>query len=171
MNTIEVLETRRSCRSFQGRQVEKDKLIQILEAGTFAPSGMGRQPWKLVVVQDKDDITCLSKMNARIMGTTGDPFYGAPTVVIVLVDPTVPTCVEDGALVLGNMLNAAHSLDVDSCWVHRAREEFESAEGRALLAKWGIKGGWRGVGHCLLGYANGALGAPAQRKKGIIAFV
>lgn len=171
MGTIEVLETRRSCRSFKPKQIERNELIQIIEAGTFAPSGMGRQPWKFVVLQDKDDIARLSKMNASIMGSSGDPFYGAPTVVIVLVDPVVPTCVEDGSLALGNMMNAAHSLGVDSCWIHRAREEFDSDEGKALLEKWGITGSWRGVGHCLLGYADGSLKAPAPRKGGTIVFV
>lgn len=171
METIEALETRRSCRQYLAKQVDPDILAKILEAGTYAPSGMGRQPEKLVVLQSPEDIKALSAMNAKIMGVTSDPFYGAPTVVVVLVDPTAPTCVEDGALVMGNLMNAAHALGVDSCWIHRAHEEFESDEGKALLAKWGVGGEWRGVGHCILGYADGAAAKAKPRKDDAIVYV
>ncbi|MEI3340520.1 MAG: nitroreductase family protein [Eubacterium sp.] len=99
---------------------------------------MGRQPVKMVVIQDKATIAQLSKMNAKIMGADIDPFYGAPTVIVVLADKSVPTHYADGCLTMGNLMNAAHAVGVDSCWIHRATEEFESEEGKALLAKWGI---------------------------------
>lgn len=158
---IESLKARRSCRKFESRQVDPEALEQIVEAGLWAPSGMGCQATHMVVVQDPDDVAQLSRMNAEIMGAESDPFYGAPTVIVVLADPSKPTCVEDGALVMGNLLNAAHALGVASCWIHRAHEEFESDEGKALLAKWGVEGTWRGVGHCILGYAAEGGEAPA----------
>lgn len=169
---VQALETRRSCRKFENRQVADDALREIVEAGLWAASGMGQQATHLVVVQDPDDIATLSRMNAQVMGTSGDPFYGAPTVVVVLADPARATCVEDGALVIGNLMVAAHALGVASCWIHRAHEEFESAEGKALLAKWGVEGEWRGVGHCILGYAaEGGEAAAKPRREGRVTYV
>ena len=130
---------------------------------------MGRQPVKLVVLQKPEDVAELEAMNAAALGTPGaKPFYGAPTVVVVLADTSVPTAVEDGSLALGNLMLAAHSVGVGSCWIHRAREEFASAQGRALLKRWGVAGDWLGVGHCILGYAGGAEGNAAPRKDGNI---
>lgn len=171
-DVVKALEERRSCRKYDDRQVDPETLERIVEAGLWAPSGMGGQATHLVVVQDPETIAELSRMNAEVMGSTGDPFYGAPTVVVVLADPARATCVEDGALVMGNLMNAAHALGVASCWIHRAHEEFESAEGKALLAKWGVEGTWRGVGHCLLGYAaDGGEKDAAPRKAGRVTYV
>ncbi len=162
---ISCLVTRRSCRCYQSKQVEEEKLLEILKAGTYAASGMGRQPAKIVVLQKKEDIDELERLNAAIMGKPDlHPFYGAPTVCVVLTQAEVYTGVEDASLVLGNLMNAAHSLGVDSCWIHRAKEEFESDEGKALLKKWGVEGAWRGVGHCILGYADGENRPAAERK-------
>ena len=171
MDALKTLLTRRACRTFGPRQVDRETLDKILEAGTYAPSGMCRQPWKFVVLRDPAQIARLSKLNASFMGIDSDPFYGGTTVVIVLVDPEAFTGVEDGALAMGNLLNAAHALGVDSIWVHRAREEFESDEGKAMLAEWGVEGAWRGVGHCVLGYSEAPLPEAAPRKEGLIAFV
>ena len=169
---IEALEQRRSCRKFSDKPVEGEKVKQIVEAGLYAASGMGRQATHLVVVTSPDDVAQLSRMNAAIMGAGGDPFYGAATVIVVLTDPAVPTCVEDGALVMGNLMNAAHALGVGSCWIHRAHEEFDSDEGKALLAKWGVEGERRGVGHCILGYADEGGEKPAvERLAGRVTYV
>ena len=166
---LNCLETRRSCRKYLPRQVDEAALQQILKAGTYAPSGRGRQAAKILVLQNPEDIAQLERMNAEIWGTPGaHTFFGAPTVCIVLADPEVHTCVEDGALVLGNLMNAAHSLGVASCWIHRAREEFDRPEGKELLKKWGVEGNWIGVGHCLLGYADGELRPAVPRKKDYI---
>jgi nitroreductase len=171
MDALEAILTRRSCRSYTSRQIEPAVLDKIIEAGRYAPSGMGRQPWRFVVLRDADEISRLSEMNARIMGVSSDPFYGAPTVIVVLVDPSVPTCVEDGALALGNMMVAAQALGVSSCWIHRAKEEFESDEGKALLGKWGVEGTWRGVGHCVLGYPSKDPAEPKPRREGVVTYV
>ena len=138
--TLQILKTRRSCRKYLPEQIREDELDKILEAGIWAPTGMGMQSPRIIVIQDKETIAKLRKMNADIMGTDSDPFYGAPTVLVVLADKSRPTYREDGALVMGNLMNAAHAVGVSSCWIHRAKEEFESEKGKELLKKWGITG-------------------------------
>ena len=163
---IQALCERRSVRSYLHKQVDEETLSQILKAGTYAPTGRGRQSPIMVVVQDPETREKLRKMNARIMGQEdGDPFYGAPTIIVVLADRTIPTCHEDGCLVMGNLMNAAFALGVDSCWIHRAKEEFDSEEGRALLIAWGIEGDYVGIGHCALGYGDCEIPKAAPRKK------
>lgn len=159
---------RRSCRSFKAAQVAPAALDEILNAGLYAASGMGKQSPVLVAVQDAETVRELSRLNAAVMGTAGDPFYGAPTVVVVLAEESVRTWVEDGSLAIGNMMNAAESLGVASCWIHRAREVFASAEGKALLQQWGVEGEWIGIGHCILGYAAEPEKPAAPRLEGRI---
>lgn len=160
--TLQDLKTRRSCRKFDGKQISDEQLNAILEAGEYAPTGMGRQSPIMVVIQDKETISKLSKMNAAIMGADTDPFYGAPTVIIVLADKNIGTYLYDGSLVMGNLMNAAEAVGVQSCWIHRAKEEFESDEGKALLKQWGIEGDYEGIGHCILGYGEKV---PAKPRK------
>ena len=149
----EDLLTRRSVRKYTDRQVEDEKLDKVLTAGLYAPTGMNNQLPVLVAVRDKATRDKLSRMNAAVMGASGDPFYGAPCVIVVLSDPERMTWVEDGSLVLGNLMNAAHSLGLGSCWIHRAKESFDTPEGKALLRTWGVPENYRGVGNCILGYA------------------
>ena len=168
-DTLKTLRERRSVRSYRPEQIKPEELDAILEAGAWAPSGMGRQPAVMVAVQDQETIAQLSGLNAEIMGTAGsDPFYGAPTVVVVLADPAASTWLQDGSLVMGNLMNAAWSLGVASCWVNRAMETFDRPEGKALLKKWGLPETLRGVGNCILGYAAGDIPAPKPRKDGYI---
>ncbi len=166
--TLETLKTRRSVRSYLPKQVDEDALQAILEAGTYAATGMNRQSPIIVCVQDPEACEALRRMNAAVMGSDGDPFYGAPTVLVVLADKNIRTCVEDASLVIGNLMNAAFSVGVDSCWIHRAKEEFDSDEGRALLASWGITGDYIGVGHLILGYRAGDLPPVRPRKENYI---
>lgn len=161
-DAISVLKSRRSCRKFGGRKVPEKELSEILEAGMYAPSGMGRQSAIMVVLDDEETISELSKMNAAIMGTSGDPFYGAKTVIVVLANKDVSTYLYDGSLVMGNLMNAAEALGIESCWIHRAKEEFESQKGKALLKKWGIEGNYEGIGHCVLGYGEKAPEKPRK---------
>jgi len=163
--TLQDIRSRRSCRKFQSRQIEEQELNAILEAGTWAATGHGRQSPVMVVIQDKETIALLSKMNAAVLGVSGDPFYGAPTVVVVLADRKYPTFQEDGTLVMGNLMLAAHAVGVASCWIHRAREEFSSEKGKELLRKWGLEGDYVGIGHCALGYAAEHGEAPAVQRK------
>lgn len=143
---------RRSIRAYKPEQISEDELQSVLKAGLLAPSAMNRQPTAMLVVQDKDTIALLSKLNAKVMGKDIDPFYGAPTVIVVLADRNVPTYIEDGALVLGNLMNAANAIGLGSCWVNRAKEVFEMPEAREILRKAGIGDEYIGIGHCLLGY-------------------
>ena len=166
--TLQILKTRRSCRKYLPEQIREDELDKILEAGIWAPTGMGMQSPRIIVIQDKETIAKLRKMNADIMGTDSDPFYGAPTVLVVLADKSRPTYREDGALVMGNLMNAAHAVGVSSCWIHRAKEEFESEEGKELLRQWGIPENYVGIGHCILGYRDCEYPDPKPRKENYI---
>jgi len=166
--TLTTLKTRRSCRAYKPELIEEEKLNAILEAGTYAATGMGKQSPIILAVTDRALRDRLSKMNAAVMGADMDPFYGAPEVVIVLANKEIPTYLYDGSLVMGNMMNAAADLGVASCWIHRAKEEFESEEGRAILKDLGIEGNYEGIGHLILGYAAKPENAPAPRKAGYI---
>ena len=152
--TLQNLKTRRSCRKYKPEQIKEEELNAILEAGTFSPTGMGMQSPIMIAIQDLETIKSLSKINATVAGNvTMDPFYGAPTVIAVLADKSRITYVNDGSLVMGNLLNAAHALSLGSCWIHRAKETFQSEEGKALLKKLGIEGDYEGIAFCTLGYA------------------
>ena len=166
--TLNILKSRRSCKSYQARQITDAELDAVLEAGTYAPTGRNQQSPILVAIQDKETIARLSRLNAAIMGADIDPFYGAPTVVVVLADKNWPTRVYDGSCVMENMMIPAASLGLGSRWIHRAKEEFESEEGRALLKSWGIEGEYEGIGHCLLGYWQGEKHAAPPRKANYI---
>ena len=171
-DTLKMLEQRRSCRSFQPKQITGEELQAVLRAGTYAPTGMGQQVPVIVAIQDKATIDQLRQMNARIMGTPdADPFYGAPTVLVVLAERSRPTYVYDGSCVMANLLNAAEAVGLGSCWIHRAKEEFDSVEGKLLLAQWGIQGDYEGIGHCVLGYREGDKPAPAPRKENYVYYV
>ena len=159
---------RRSCRSYLPDPIPQEILDQILEAGTFAPTGMGKQSPIMIAVTDKVVRDELSAMNAAVMGSERDPFYGAPVVIVVLADKNVRTYLYDGSLVIGNLMNAAHALGIGSCWIHRAKEEFESEAGKAILQKLGIEGEYEGIGHCILGYPAASANAPAPRKENYI---
>ena len=127
-------------------------------------AGMGRQSPIIIAVTDKETRDMLSKLNASVMGVDIDPFYGAPELLVVLADKSVPTYIYDGSLVMGNLMNAAADLGVASCWIHRAKEEFESEEGKAILKKLGIDGDYEGIGNLVLGYAAAPANEPAPRK-------
>ena len=160
--TLNVLETRRSVRAFDPSRMPTDQLIsEVVKAGEYAPTGRGMQSPRIVVITNKAVRDRLSQLNAEVMGVTSDPFYGAPVILLVLADRSRPTYLNDGSLVMGNLMNAAHAVGLGSCWIHRAREVFASEEGKQLLAQWGITDDYEGIGHVALGYA---LNEPAQAK-------
>ena len=162
----DLFETRRSVRSYKPDHVSEALTDQVIEAGLYAPSGRGTQSAVVVAVTNERERADLSRLNAEIMGVSGDPFYGAPVVLVVLADRNVPTHVYDGSLVMGNMMLKAHELGLGSCWIHRAREEFDSVEGKMLLQRWGIEGDYEGIGHCILGYPAEELPQAAPRREG-----
>lgn len=161
---IQAMKERRSCRKYQDTMIPKEDLEEIIEAGLYATSGMGKQSPIIVAVTNKEVRDELSKMNASAMGSENDPFYGAPVVLIVLADKPVRTEVYDGSLVMGNLMLAADAKGIGSCWIHRAKEEFESEEGKEILKSLGIEGDYEGIGHCILGYADGPAPKAAPRK-------
>ena len=163
-DTLTTLKTRRSCRAYKPDHVEEDKLNAIIEAGTYAATGMGKQSPIILVIRDQAIRERLTKLNAAAMGMDIDPFYGAPELLVVLANKALPTYIYDGSLVMGNMMNAAADLGVASCWVHRAKEEFESEEGKAILKKLGIEGDYEGIGNLILGYAAKPAANAAPRK-------
>lgn len=152
--TIEDLMNRRSIRKYKPEQISRQELDTVLNAGICAPTGMNRQSPILIAVQNKQVRDKLSKMNAAVMGSDSDPFYGAPTVIVVLAAAESPHAVQDGSLVMGNLMNAAKAIGLGSCWINRAKEMFETEEGKQLLAQWGVQGDYIGIGHCILGYPD-----------------
>lgn len=169
-DTLIDLKTRRSIRNFKKEQIQEEVLKAILEAGTYAPTGMNAQSPLMVVVQEKEQIKKLSQLNAAVMETETDPFYGAPTVIIVFADKNRRTCIEDGSLVMGNLMNAAHALGIGSCWINRAREVFDSEEGREIARQWGVTDNYIGIGNCILGYVEGDYPEAKPRKEEYIIY-
>ena len=170
-DVLETIKSRRSIRKYKSDMVPQDKLEKIIEAGTYAATGMGKQSPIIVAVTNKELRDKLSAMNAKIMGTNTDPFYGAPVVLIVLADKSRPTYLYDGSLVMGNLMLEAEEQGIGSCWIHRAKEEFESEEGKEILKSLGIEGDYEGIGHCVLGFADGPAPKAAPRKDSYVYYV
>lgn len=162
---LDCIESRRSVRRYKPDAIPRETLDKIVEAGLYAPTGMNRQSPIIVAVTDRDLRDRLSRMNASVMGSDQDPFYGAPAVLIVLADKNCGTYLYDGSLAMGNLMLAAHALGVGSCWIHRAKEEFESEEGKEILKSLGIEGDYEGIGHCILGYPEGEEPEASPRKE------
>ena len=177
--TLQVLLDRRSYRQYEDKPVPRELLEKIAKAGTYAATGMGKQSPSIVCITDKETRDTLERMNGAVMGNPDSkPFYGAPVVFVVLADKSMAgTYLYDGSLVLGNMMNAAADLGLGSCWIHRAKEEFASDEGKKLLVKWGLAKDiadaerYEGIGHLIVGYADGNKPAPRLRKEGYVTFV
>ena len=170
-NVIENMCTRRSVRKYRPDTVPTDVINEIIKAGLYAASGRNGQSAVIVAVTDKTVRDKMAKVNASFMGAESDPFYGAPVVLVVLADKSRPTYLYDGSLVMGNLMNAAHALGVDSCWIHRARETFELDEWKQWLLQMGLEGDYEGIGNCVLGYAEGDVPADIPRKDGRVFFV
>ncbi len=171
MDAMHNLLTRRSVRSYKTDPIPKDVLDRILTAGTCAATGMNKQAPIIIAVTNKEMRDKLSQMNAAVMGSDKDPFYGAPVVLVVLADRAVRTHVYDGSLVMGNLMNAAHAEGVSSCWIHRAKEVFDSEEGKEILASLGIEGDYEGVGNLILGYAEGEIPGIKPRKENYVYYI
>lgn len=163
---IENMCTRRSVRKYKSDMVPTETVNKIIRAGLCAASGRNGQSAVIVAVTNKDVRDRMAKINASFMDSDTDPFYGAPIVLVVLADKSRPTYLYDGSLVMGNLMNAAHALGVDSCWIHRAKETFETEEWKQWLGEIGLKGEYEGIGNCILGYADGYRPADIPRKEG-----
>ena len=172
--TMEDLMTRRSIRSYTDEMPPMEVIEEICKAGTYAPTGMNKQSPIIIAVTNREVRDKLSRLNAAVFGKDNDmdPFYGAPVVLVVLADrATSYTWLEDGSLVMGNLLNAAHAKGLGSCWIHRAKEVFETEEGKAILADLGIEGDYVGVGNCILGYVKGDYPQARPRKENYVYWI
>lgn len=154
MNEIlKAIQERRSCKKYKSDPVPQEIIEQVVEAGLFAASAMGKQAPIVIAVSNKEIRDKLCRLNSKYDAMhREDPFYNAPVVLAVLAPKEMGTAVYDGSLVLGNMMLAAHSLEIGSCWIHRAKEVFEDEEGKELLKSLGVEGEYVGIGHCILGY-------------------
>lgn len=153
--------------------IPRDVIDQIIKAGTYAATGRNHQGCKIICVSNPELRNQLSEVNRKIGGWQEgfDPFYGAPVVLIVLADKNWPTHVYDGSLVMGNLMLAAHELGIGSCWIHRAKEEFEMEIGQQILRDLKIEGEWEGIGHCVLGYPDGDQPATPERKEDWVHYI
>lgn len=167
--TIQDIITRRSVKKYIDKPVEDALIEEVVKAGTYAPTGMNLQSPIILVVTNKELRDRMSKMNGAILGIESDPFYGAPVVLVVLAKKSVGTRIYDGSLVMENLMVAANSLGLGSCWIHRAKETFESAEGKQILHDLGVSEEYEGIGNCILGYAApDALKPQSPRKEGYV---
>ena len=164
---------RRSIRAFKPDMPPQDMIDAVIRAGLYAPSGQGKQSSIVVAVTEKSIRERLSQMNQEVVGRepTKDAFYGGPVVLIVLGDKSCRNYLYDGSLTMGNMLLAAHALGLGGIWINRAREEFETEEGKALLKQWGIEGDYEGIGHCVIGYVDGEPPVAAPRRENRVYYV
>ena len=170
--TLKTLKERRAVRSYRPEPVREEDLNAILEAGIWAPSGLNRQSTVLVVLRDKAVLAELERANSALMdGANPTPFYGAPMAILVLGDGESLNCIKDGSLVMANLMNAAASLGVGTCWINRATEYFDLPEGKAWLKKWNLPETMRGVAFCIMGYPDGPIPAPKERRDGRVLWV
>ena len=164
--TLEMIKERRSIRKYQAKLPTKEEIEMVVQAGLEAASGMNRQPVHILAVTQKALRDKLSAANAKVGNFEAgvDPFYGAPVVLVVLADKRCPTYLYDGSLAMGNMMLAAKSIGLGSCWIHRAKEEIESDWGKSLLKKLGINNECVGIGHVAVGYVKGEYPDVKPRK-------
>ncbi len=172
MEALENLLTRRSIRDFDENRMPDSKTIELIaKAGTYAPCSRGRQSGRIIVITNKEVRDRLSKLNAYYFGVDSDPFYNAPVVFAVLVDRSINNHMYDGPLIMGNLLNAAHALGLGSCWIHRAKEIFDSDEGKQMLKDWGVHGDYEGIGFCVVGYSSKDVPLAKPRKDDFVVYV
>ena len=169
--TMQNILTRRSIRSYKPDPVPRELIDQVVRAGTYAPTGMGEQSPIILAITDRETRDRLSRANAKIMGRDIDPFYGAPAVLVVLADKSKPNHVYDGSLVMANLMLAAHALGLGSCWIHRAREEFQQPEWQELLRSLGVEGEYEGIANCILGYPDGPAPEADPRKENYVYYI
>lgn len=171
MDALQNLRERRSIRRYKADMLPREVIETIAEAGTYAPTGKNQQSPIIVAVTNKELRDKMSALNAKVLGSESDPFYGAPVVLVVLADRANANHVYDGSLVMGNLMLAAHALGIGSCWINRAREVYDTPEGKEILASLGIEGDYEGVGNCILGYIDGEVPVAGPRKENYVYFV
>ena len=170
MDAMANLLTRRSIRRYKSEMPPREVIEKIAQAGTYAATGMNRQSPIIIAVTNQALRERMSRLNAQVLGVDSDPFYGAPVVLVVLAERSNPNHVYDGSLVMGNLMLAAHAMGLGSCWINRARQVFDSDEGKEILRQLGIEGDYEGVGNCILGYVDGEVPQAGPRKENYVYF-
>ena len=173
MNALEQILHRRSIRRYKAELPSRELIEQITQAGTYAASGRGNQSGLIIAVTNRELRDRISAMNNRFWGGEEgfDPFYGAPAILMVLAKKDSPHKLYDGSLIMGNMMLAADALGLGTCWIHRAKEVFETEEGKAILRDLGITEEYEGIGNLALGYPDGKHPVAKPRKENYIYFV
>lgn len=164
MDILEIIKTRRSCRHYKAEQVGDAELAKVMEAGSYAPTGHGTQDPQIVAVQNDDMKARLAKLNAQIMGVDSNPYYDAPTYLLVFASKDNPNAFQDGTCVLENMMLMAHALGLSTCWINREYQMFQTEEGKQLMKEMGIDDNRIGIGALSLGYTSREPRQAAQRK-------
>ena len=171
---LDILVKRRSCRKFDStREVEKEKIEEIVQAGLVAPSGMNKQLGEIFVITNKEFRNKLAEINAKIMNipASSDPFYGAPVILLVASKPS-PYPDLDGGAMIQNMLLEATNQGLGTCWIHRAKAEFESKEVQSLFASKGLDiADYVGVDHIALGYSLAPTPAEKALRPGRVHYI
>lgn len=163
---LEVLKNRRAIRQYKNQQITKEELEAVLEAGTYAPTGVGTQGVQIIAVQSPKYVERVDALNAKILGRDVHPYYGAPTIVLVMETADCKTHTFDGSAACMNMLNAAYAVGLGSCWIHRCEQMFETQEGKELLKEWGLPEDLKGVASFSLGYPDCEHPKPKKRREG-----
>lgn len=170
-DAVDAILTRRSIRSYQAKQIPEDALETILTAGQYAPSGMNQQSAKAIVVQSKERMQQLVQLAKTAEQVDHNPFYDAPTVILVFADATQLAPLEDGCNVLENMMLAAHAIGLGSCWIYAAKVLFSTEEGAAFQKELGLSETDQIVGSIAVGYPDGAAPQPKPRKESFFRIV
>lgn len=139
MNTVmENILTRRSIRAFKNKEIPREELEQIVQAGLYAPSGQNRQTWKFTVVTDREKIRKLAEVIGRKLGRDGYDMYSPQVLIIPSNEKENPHSMEDNACAMENMFLAAHSLGIGSVWINQLRDICGDPEVREILSGWEI---------------------------------
>ena len=168
---MDIMLERRSTKKYLPDMPSLEDIDKVIAAGLAAASGRNLQASVIIAVTNKEIRDKLSAANAAVMGASGDPFYGAPCVLVVLGSKVANTYVYDGSLTLGNMMLAAQELSLGSCWIHRAKEVMALPEWQEWIKSLGLEGEYEGIGNLTLGYIDGEYPAPKERRPGRVVYV
>lgn len=152
VDTFETLLNRRSIRRYKSEIPSLSLLKKVAEAGLYAPSSLGKQASKIIIITSNKQRNFLAALASKTRNSKTDVFYGAPAVLVVLVDKNEPNHLYDGSLVMGNMMNAAYALGLATCWIHYGKEVLATSEGQEFLKKLDIEDKWEGLAFCIIGY-------------------
>lgn len=159
MNQVmEALLNRRSIRAFEEKPIPREEIEQIVEAGRYAPSGMGRQTWKFTVVVNREKIQKLAAAIEKVLERENYNMYAPEVLIIPSNEKTSKFGKEDNACALENIFLAAYSFGIGSVWINQLQDICDDPQIRAILDEFEIPSD-----HVVYGMA--ALGYPAMDPK------